>query len=1012
MNTVAYSLVNANTPLGQSVRISFGVANGVSGVAVETNAPGCAAPTTELSYQLVNVTVSTPHGTLILPFPKFDALVTWPTPCVDLGESIVIRLDSSCCESVTFFPGPSAPLPPSPGDPRPTFTIDCDVALAGINRNCAYPPGTAFDADVVLVAGDSPLSVSAFSFDVTANAAGFEPVSGASSGLDENPDFNQSGVTGSFSCYLTIPDTEALLPNRHQSEISCDTPNLDGPVLAPHEALVLARIHYVTGALGSYVIGADNVFIFDNDSTSVTIPIFYLPAVGVVASPASAPTPSGPLTPFPTATGSPAATATPPTFVRSLSVDCDTAAPGIQSSCTLPPGATSTSVDVILTNDGPAFDMQAIGFTVENLDLSRLLAPTIPGCGTFACNPDLNDAAFPGIGWQCGTGLPSPDSQPGTPGQQSTVECFNIYDTTSLIAAGASVKIATIAYDVPVAAAAGTVPLTMKDASVYDTGFGEVMSCRPTINFAGSCEDASITISDAATFTPTVIPTLTATPSTPSATVTPAPPQPLATAVASQNLNPTPAGRYFAIDCDLATAGIQDDCTYTTDAGVVDVGVVFVNEGGAPATSCCFNFHVVSPDLTRLDPPAIADVAPFLNSNPDVNDALFPGIDCSFPPPDNDNGFGGPGTATSYLGCFEVVNPGPVIPAGGSILLGTVRYNVPGTALAGTVPLNLDFSAFYGDDIQEVGSCDPLIIEPATCVNASITFIGPGPRIEKVPEGNANNTDLTIPAANLWICAAPAACAGPGEGALRVVERASNVVEGLGAYEFTVEYDNFVIQSVNPCDLVFGPGGAGSARGPVDELNTSAVNPDCAPDPGGANNGTCAMSLVLENLVHFGCATNGLAAGPTGDFDLASLLLIPHPDLNNDLFPGNNNGVLTVLKDNGCELVDTLGHPVSGSINGGLTPYCRDLAVTVRILEGDLDLDCDVDLTDAQAIAARYGAFFGGLLYSKWYDLEPQFHDLDIDIKDVQKVFGRQGSSCQTPIPAQPPLGPPTAFQD
>ena len=119
-----------------------------------------------------------------------------------------------------------------------------------------------------------------------------------------------------------------------------------------------------------------------------------------------------------------------------------------------------------------------------------------------------------------------------------------------------------------------------------------------------------------------------------------------------------------------------------------------------------------------------------------------------------------------------------------------------------------------------------------------------------------------------------------------------------------------------------------------------------------------------------------------------------------------------MIKDNGCELVDVFGHAVTGSINGGLTPVCGNLAVTVRILEGDLNLDCDVDITDAQLIASKYGAFFGGLLYSKWYDLEPQFHDLDIDIKDVQKVFGRQGSTCQVPVPAQPPQGPFTPFGD
>ena len=293
------------------------------------------------------------------------------------------------------------------------------------------------------------------------------------------------------------------------------------------------------------------------------------------------------------------------------------------------------------------------------------------------------------------------------------------------------------------------------------------------------------------------------------------------------------------------------------------------------------------------------------------------------------------------------------------------------------------------------------------------------PGVSKVPEGNAANADPNVPKANLWLCAQPAACAGPGEGSLRVVERAENVhtgdenadtiEDGLGAYEFTVEYDNFVIASVDPCDLVFGPGGAGSSRGPVDELDSSD-NPDCQPDPGALNNGSCVMSLILENLVHFGCVTGGQSPGPTGDFDLASLELVPHEDLANDLFPGNNNGVLTVVKDNGCELVDVFGHPATGSVNGGLTPECGDLAVTVRILEGDLDLDCDVDVTDAQAIAGHYGAFFGGLLYQKWLDLEPELHDLDIDIKDIQKVFGRVGSTCQAPVPAQPPLDPPVPF--
>jgi hypothetical protein len=110
-----------------------------------------------------------------------------------------------------------------------------------------------------------------------------------------------------------------------------------------------------------------------------------------------------------------------------------------------------------------------------------------------------------------------------------------------------------------------------------------------------------------------------------------------------------------------------------------------------------------------------------------------------------------------------------------------------------------------------------------------------------------------------------------------------------------------------------------------------------------------------------------------------------------------------MILDENCELADTLGHPMPGSINGGLTGICGDAAITVRILEGDLNLDCEVNMQDQQLIAGRYGTFFGNIFYDPWYDLEPALKDFDIDIKDLQKVFGRDGSDCQNPIPDQDP---------
>jgi hypothetical protein len=67
-----------------------------------------------------------------------------------------------------------------------------------------------------------------------------------------------------------------------------------------------------------------------------------------------------------------------------------------------------------------------------------------------------------------------------------------------------------------------------------------------------------------------------------------------------------------------------------------------------------------------------------------------------------------------------------------------------------------------------------------------------------------------------------------------------------------------------------------------------------------------------------------------------------------------------------------------------------------------------VNVLDEAAIAWRYGSFFGSLLYDPWYDLQPNLKDYDIDIKDLQKVWGRQGSVCEIngvgTIPPQLPL--------
>jgi hypothetical protein len=279
--------------------------------------------------------------------------------------------------------------------------------------------------------------------------------------------------------------------------------------------------------------------------------------------------------------------------------------------------------------------------------------------------------------------------------------------------------------------------------------------------------------------------------------------------------------------------------------------------------------------------------------------------------------------------------------------------------------------------------------------------------------------------ANLWLCEGPG-CTGQGEGQLVIKEWAFNAdgPEGLGAYEFQLKFDHKIF------DIEIEDAGFLGSTG-------RTVN--------------CTMTIISENDIRFGCVSSDptpgppIPPGPTGSAVLANVYVRPEPDLRYRLTPGQENGVIRTLLDENCELADVFGDPLAaastdqdldgeldedpingvdddgdttidedwvdevllpGILPGGLLATCADAILTVRILEGDLNLDCRVDVVDDQMAAFRYGAFVGNLLYDPWYDLEPALKDFDVDIKDLQKVFGRNGSGCQAPIPDQSPLPP------
>jgi len=191
----------------------------------------------------------------------------------------------------------------------------------------------------------------------------------------------------------------------------------------------------------------------------------------------------------------------------------------------------------------------------------------------------------------------------------------------------------------------------------------------------------------------------------------------------------------------------------------------------------------------------------------------------------------------------------------------------------------------------------------------------------------------------------------------------------------------------------------------------------------------CSISIPLNGLIHVACASTGpLYTGPifTGPQVMAHVTLTPQSLIVEAIRPNKENGVVSVVKDDQVTVTNTCGQPLNdGSIQpvpgqpecqgvpllgvgpGGVltgNPNGGETVVTIRRLEGDVTMDCKVDVIDMQLEASKFGVSTGSVLYSVFFDVNTplQHGDGEIDINDIQFVFGRFGSSCQNPVPPQP----------
>jgi hypothetical protein len=202
-------------------------------------------------------------------------------------------------------------------------------------------------------------------------------------------------------------------------------------------------------------------------------------------------------------------------------------------------------------------------------------------------------------------------------------------------------------------------------------------------------------------------------------------------------------------------------------------------------------------------------------------------------------------------------------------------------------------------------------------------------------------------------------------------------VQQLAAFEFEVHYDNKKV-----C-VTLTPGVEFEGAGAVCIVEDANTKPQ------------------LEGVARIGCVTIGKGYEIDELVPVAQVDVYPQPEIYSQAKPNQNNGVVVQLSNVNCDVGDEQGHAIP-------IFSCDDANITFRYLEGDVEPDCVIDAVDAQAIAFRWGVEKGSLIYNEFLNLEPSGAqaDTDIDINDLQFVFGRFGSTCEQPHPPQLPQNP------
>ena len=181
-----------------------------------------------------------------------------------------------------------------------------------------------------------------------------------------------------------------------------------------------------------------------------------------------------------------------------------------------------------------------------------------------------------------------------------------------------------------------------------------------------------------------------------------------------------PAPVAVVLDCAPQTPGLQGVCDLPSSVRAFSVDVVLVNQSSAPMTLAAFDFEVIT-DQTKFDPPPLGDAN--LESNPDFQISPSGTWVCAYPGPANDRD-PDPAVANSAIYCFDA-DVGAVVPAGSSLVVATVHYNVLARSPT-IVSIDLGGMSVAADTAIELGSCGIESTTPADCSGASVNFVCTG----------------------------------------------------------------------------------------------------------------------------------------------------------------------------------------------------------------------------------------------------------------------------------------------